>query len=391
MSTAPTSHIDIFSDEVLSYPYDAYAELRELGGVVYLEKYDAYAIPRYEEAHAVMADDESFGSRGFLSLNPDYNRYYDGSAIGSDGEDHHRLRAILSTRLAPRALRALSGDVHAAADSFIAEVLQSSSFDAVTDLAKVFPLRIVADLIGVPEEGREKFLDRADRNFNLFGPANARARASVGVHEETFEYVQLIGGPGDLTPGSFGSTIHEAIVAGVVTEREGWRLLLTYLFAGMDTTINAIGYALMLLSQHPEQWDAVRADRSLIPKAFEETLRLESPLQLIGRGAVLASTIDGVEIAEGSRLAVLFGSANRDERRWQDPTRFDVTRDASGHLGFGYGVHGCAGQGLARMEAHAIISALADRVERFHAGEPVRHLNNVLRGLESLPVEVEYA
>lgn len=391
MSTAPTSQIDVFSDDVLSYPYDAYAELRELGGVVYLEKYGAYAIPRYEEAHAVMADDESFGSRGFLSLNPDYNRYYDGSVIGSDGEDHHRLRAVLSTRLAPRALRSLSGDVRAAADSFIADVLQSSSFDAVTDLAKVFPLRIVADLIGVPEEGRENFLDRADRNFNLFGPANERARASVGVHEETIEYVQLIGRPEDLTPGSFGSTIHEAIVAGIVTEREGWRLLLSYLFAGMDTTINAIGYALMLLSQHPEQWEAVRADRSLIPKAFEETLRLESPIQLIGRGAVRASEVDGVEIEEGSRVAVLFASANRDERRWQDPTRFDVTRDASGHLGFGYGVHGCAGQGLARMEAHAIISALADRVKYFHAGEPVRHLNNILRGLQSLPVEIEYA
>ncbi|MGV3711687.1 cytochrome P450 [Pseudolysinimonas sp.] len=391
MSHAVTSDLDLFSDELLNEPYDAYRDLREQGAAVYLTSCDAYAVARYDDVHAVLADDETFSSRASISVNPDYNRLYVGSVLASDGEDHARLRSVLSGRLAPRALRELSGDLTARADAFVETVLASSAFDAVTDFAKVFPLTVVADLVGVPQEGREHFLDRADRNFNLFGPANERAERSLGVHDESFRYVQLIGRPEDLTPGSFGSTIHEAIQAGVVSEPEGWRLLMAYLFAGMDTTINAIGHALWLFSRHPEQWEALRADRTLIPGAFEEVLRLESPVQVFARGVVRDATVAGVAVPEGARVITLFGSANRDERRWDDPTRFDIRRDARGHLGFGYGRHGCAGQGLARLEATALLSALADRVVRFHAGEPVRHLNNAVRGLESLPVEVEYA
>jgi len=391
MTTIVNSDIDIFSDPVLAQPYEAYRELRGAASAVYLTSCDAYAVSRYDDVHHVLANDEVFSSRASISVNPGFNRLYEGAVIASDGEDHSRLRSVLSGRLAPRALRGLSADLTAQADDFIAQVLARPRFDAVTDLAKVFPVTVVADLVGVPIAGRENFLDRADRNFNLFGPDNARARASLGVHDESFAYVQMIGRPEALTPGSFGSTIHEAIVQGTVTEAEGWRLLITYLFAGMDTTINAIGHALWLFAEHPEQWDALRADRSLIPNAFEEVLRLESPVQVFTRGVVSDAQIGDSVVPAGSRVVTLFGSANRDERYWEKPTRFDITRNTSGHLGFGYGRHGCAGQGLARLEAVALLSALAERVVRFHAGEPVQHLNNAVRGLAHLPIEVEYA
>ena len=388
---APTSNLDLFSDDLLEHPYDAYAELRAMAPAVYLDSCDAYAISRYDDVRAVLGDDTTFSSRASISVNPGFNRLYEGAVIASDGEGHTRLRSVLSGRLAPRAVKSLSADIAARADAFVADVLATGSFDAVTDFAKVFPVTVVADLVGVPEEGREHFLDRADRNFNLFGPDNARARASLGVHDESYAYVQMIGRREALAPGSFGATIYEAIDAGIVTEPEGWRLLITYLFAGMDTTINAIGHAVWLFSEHPEQWAAIRADRSLIPNAFEEILRLESPVQVFTRGVVEDVVVDGVEIPAGSRVLTLFGSANRDERRWADPTDFDIRRDTSGHLGFGYGKHGCAGQGLARIEAVSLLSSLADRVESFRAGVPARHLNNAVRGLASLPVEVVQA
>lgn len=391
MTTIARSDIDIFSDEILDEPYAAYQELRAAASAVYLTSCDAYAVSRYDDVHHVLGNDEVFSSAASISVNPDFNRLYQGAVIASDGEDHSRLRAVLSHRLAPRALRGLSGDLQARADAFIAEVLTRSRFDAVTDLAKVFPVTVVADLVGVPQEGREHFLDRADRNFNLFGPDNPRARASLGVHDESFAYVQMIGRPEALTPGSFGSTIHEAILAGTVTEAEGWRLLITYLFAGMDTTINAIGHALWLFARYPDQWTALREDRSLIPNAFEEVLRLESPVQVFTRGVVEDARVGDSFVPAGSRVVTLFGSANRDERRWETPEVFDISRDTSGHLGFGYGRHGCAGQGLARLEAVSLLSALADRVVAFHAEEPVRHLNNAVRGLAHLPVEVELA
>jgi cytochrome P450 len=157
----------------------------------------------------------------------------------------------------------------------------------------------------------------------------------------------------------------------------------------MDTTINSIGSALWLFAEHPEAWAALRADRTLLRSAFEEVVRFESPVQVFFRRTVQAVEIGGITIPSNAQVAMLFGSANRDSRKWPEPDRYDVARAALDHVGFGYGVHACAGQGLARLEAHAVLSALLDRVEAIHlAGPPRRHLNNVIRGLESLPVTV---
>ncbi len=166
-------------------------------------------------------------------------------------------------------------------------------------------------------------------------------------------------------------------------------LVMTYVTAGMDTTVHAIGHTLWLLGQHPDQWEALRADTALIPQAFREVLRYESPVQMFGRTVTADwAAGDNITVPAGSRLVVLFGAANRDERKRDDPDRFDIRRPNFDHLGFGYGLHGCAGQALARMEGEAILRALTERVTRIEIGQPVRHYNNELRGLESLPVTV---
>ncbi|MFD4603065.1 cytochrome P450 [Streptomyces sp. NPDC058464] len=128
-----------------------------------------------------------------------------------------------------------------------------------------------------------------------------------------------------------------------------------------------------------------RADPALVPSAFREVLRYESPVQTFGRTARVDAVVGDVAVPAGTRLAVLFGSANRDERKWPDADRFDVTRSNHDHLAFGFGLHGCAGQALARMEGEAILRALLRDVVRIEVGRPVRHFNNVLRGLDSLP------
>jgi cytochrome P450 len=383
-----SSTLDLFSDETLTEPYAAYAQLRAQAPAVYLERHDVWALSRYDDVRAALGDWETFSSAGGVSVAPEFDHLYAGSVIASDPPDHDVLRSVLAERLAPRALRRLRGDVETRADALVAEVVERGEFDAMSDLAQVFPVTVVADLVGVPQQGREHFLDRADRNFNLFGPANERALASLGVHDESLEYVQAYATRGQLAPGSFGSTVYEAIDAGVVPERQGLRLLMTYLFAGMDTTINAIGHAIWLFSLHPEQWQTVRARPDLLPQAFEEVVRFESPVQCFARSVRRAVELDGVALSPGARAVLLFGSANRDERRWPRGDGFDVRRDASGHLGFGYGVHGCAGQGLARIEAHAILGALAVRVRSFECGPPQRRLNNAVRGLSSLPTRV---
>jgi cytochrome P450 len=142
----------------------------------------------------------------------------------------------------------------------------------------------------------------------------------------------------------------------------------------------------MLLGHNPDQFELIRQDRSLVPSAFAEVLRCESPVQAWGREATTDIEIDGTVIPGGSQVAILFGCGNRDPRHYDDPDTFLAERNPIDHLSFGYGTHTCAGQGLARLEAHATIDALARRVKSFSIGAPVRRITNMTRTLESLPV-----
>ena len=132
----------------------------------------------------------------------------------------------------------------------------------------------------------------------------------------------------------------------------------------------------------------LREDPSLIPQALREILRFESPLQTFGRRVRSEWTIEDATVPVGARLAILYGCANRDERKWPDADVFDITRDNLEHLSFGYGLHGCAGQALARLEGESVLRALVESAAQIDTGEPVRHYNNVLRGLDSLPVTI---
>ena len=190
-----------------------------------------------------------------------------------------------------------------------------------------------------------------------------------------------------LTPDGFGAQIYEAADAGEITEEQAGMLVRSFLSAGLDTTVSALGNAVHLLATNPDQWELLRADPSLTRPAFEETIRLETPVQVFSRTATRDTDIGGTAVAKDERVMVFFGAANRDPRRWENPDRFDISRKASGHLAFGLGIHGCVGKPVARIEGEAVLGALARGVGRIEsAGEPRRHLNNSIRSFESLPV-----
>ena len=157
----------------------------------------------------------------------------------------------------------------------------------------------------------------------------------------------------------------------------------------MNRPISAIASALLLLAEHPDQWAVLKDDPSLIPNAVNEVVRLESPLRAFARYVERDTEIGGVAVTAGSRVVVFYASANRDERVWDDPTRFDVTRDAAAQLGFGQGAHGCAGQGLARLETQSILRSIVQRVDRIEiTGAPAWGLNNIIHKLDHLPLRL---
>lgn len=388
MTTATVqSDVDIFSEETMRDPYAIYASLRDTGPAVYLSRYDVYAVARYAEARHVLGNWEDFSSAD-IALNEQFNGYVGEGILRADPPLHDHLRGVLASRLAPRAIRALRHDIDERAANLVDSLLDRATFDGVTDLAQAFPVQIVGDLIGLPAKGREPLLELIDANFNCFGPLNDRTMASFPKLQKLAEYVAASASRDALSEGSMGQAVYDAVDAGHVPEEAAPWLVMTYVTAGMDTTVHALGHLLWLLGTHPDQWAVLRDDSSLVPSAVREVLRYESPVQLFGRTVRSGWSIDGLDLPAGSRLAVLYGSANRDERKWENPDRFDVTRDNIEHLAFGYGLHGCGGQALATLEGEALLRALLARVERFSVGEPVRHFNNVLRGLESLPVTV---
>ncbi|PZH17428.1 cytochrome P450 [Streptomyces sp. NTH33] len=384
MTTPPTSDVDLFADEVVLDPYPVYAELRKQGPVVHLRRNDVYALTRYDVIRDALADWQSFSSTS-IAFNPMANEALTGTSLASDPPVHTQLRATLTENLSPRALRGLKGRIEAKADALVAELVEKGSFEAIDALARAFPLEVVADLIGFTGHVRDNMLRWGQAAMQVLGPMNQRTAENFPVAGELYGWCSQVKAD-DLAEGSVGRGIFDAEARGAIPPDTAGHIIHQYLGAGVDTTMASIGNIVALLGAHPDQLALIRQDRSLVPAAFNEVLRFWAPLHAWGRRATEDVDIDGVTIPAGAQIAILFGAGNRDARHYEDPDDFLVTRNPVDHLSFGYGPHGCAGQGLARLEAHAVIDALARRVERLVVGPETRVPGNTTRSIEKLPV-----
>lgn len=389
----PRSDLDPFDDDFLAAPLPRQAELRDLGPVVHLDRYGVYAVARYDEVHRALTDWQSLRSGAGVGLS-DFSREEPWRApsvlLEADPPWHDAPRSVLERLLSQRQLRDLTSAWPAVAADVVVEALGAgTAFDAVRDLAEVFPLRVFPDAVGLGPEGREHLLPYGDFAFNAFGPREGRVAELAPRMGPTIEWIGDRCRREELATPGIGASIWAAADRGDLTPEQAPLVVRSLLTAGVDTTVTGIASVLHAVATHPGAWDRLRSDRSLLPRAFDEAVRLESPVQTFFRTTTRPVELGGTTIPEGRKVLMLLGSANRDPRRWDDPDRFDVDRDPSGHVGFGMGVHQCVGQHVARLEAVAVLDALLDRVASIElAGEPVRHLNNTLRGWESMPVRV---
>ena len=385
----PSYESDIYATAAIVDPYPHYARMRELGPVVWLAKQRAYALPRYAECKAALRDGDTFASGHGVALNAFTNRMSRGTVLNSDGEDHDKRRKLVAHRLTPKALRKVSDTVTSQAEQIVEAAVARRTVDGVRDLATALPLSIVPDFVGWPQEGREHLIDWAGATFDFLGPVNTRSIAALPASLQMLRFTRRVVRERNVLPGSMAHDVLSAVDAGTVAESEVPPLMIDYLAPSLDTTISAISSALHLFATHPDQWQAIRADPALIPNAVNEVVRIESPLRAFSRRVSKEVQFAGTTFPEGARVLVLYASANRDALQWDDPDTFDIHRDATAQLGFGHGTHGCAGQGLARMETQAILTALAARVENIRCvGEPKWALNNIIHRFERLPLEL---
>jgi cytochrome P450 len=385
----PVYAANIYATDAIVDPYPHYARMREQGPVVWLSRHRLYALPRFAECKAVLRDDKSFVSGGGVALNPITNRLSRGTTLTSDGVEHDQRRKLVAHRMLPRALRAISDNVDGLAADVVTAAVERGEVDGVDDLASALPHAVVPDLVGWPRGQRDNLLRWGAATFDVLGPFNKQAVKSTPASLQMLWFAKRVVRERSVIEGSLAHELLIAADAGTLSHAECAPLMIDYIAPSLDTTISAISSALYLFATHPDQWQILKEDPSLINNAVNEVVRFEAPLRAFARHAGCDAQIADVDIPAGARLLVIYASANRDEREWDNPDTFDIRRDANRHLGFGQGAHACAGQGLARLETSAMLRALLDRVDRIElTAEPTWALNNIIRRHEHLPLKL---
>ncbi|MCV0394907.1 MAG: cytochrome P450 [Rhizobiaceae bacterium] len=388
----PILDMDPFSDDTIRDPSAFHQALRETAPVVYIEKYGMYAVGRYDEVRTVMSDFARFTSEGGIGLS-DIRKpgaWRSPSPITEvDPPRHTAVRGALTKILSPIVIRKWREHFSAEAERLAEEVAGRGDIEAVKDLAEAFVLKVFPDVLGV-DMPRDNFIAIGDMNFNQIGPNNDNLKRSLERVEPILDQYQKGFQREGMIAGGFGEKIFQAEDAGDFAPGTAGVQVRSFLRAGVDTTIAGIGHTLNLLARHPDQWAKCVADPLKVRGAFEEGIRLHSPSQVMFRTTTGEQTLSGYRLAPDVKIGNFMGAANRDPRKFDDPDRFDIDRDAAGiHLALGTGAHICIGQMIARLEAECILGALARRVARIDpAGEPEYRLVNTLRTLDRLPLRL---
>lgn len=386
----PVWDVDPYDPAILRDPHDYYRQLRELGEVVYIPRYSVLAVGRYETTRKVFSDHENFLSSRGVGLN-DFkleDPWRPPSIILEvDPPDHTKTRKVMSRALSPKVAKSFGDLFREAADEIVDDLLRTGTFEAVTALAERFPTTVFPKAVGMMDVNARYLVDYGAMVFNAVGPDNDLRRNAMAHADEIVPWITAACARDRLADDGLGAMIYTAADAGDITAAEAGMLVRSFLSAGVDTTVTGIGNALWCLSRNPDQWERLKQDRTLIRPAFEEVLRVTSPVHTFGRTAGCDTEIAGYPVEEGTKVLCVLGAANFDPDKWPDPDEFRVDRRPVGHLAFGAGIHGCVGQNIARAELEAVLGALLDRVDRIEpAGKAIWRPNNAIRALDRLPV-----
>lgn len=324
-------------------------ETRHLGRPTFL-------LTTYDDCLAVLKDTETYSSRS----NAEAGQVLGRTVLEMDGREHGRHRALIQPAFVPKALDGLGAVLEEIVHELIDAIANQPRVDLVAEFTQRYPVQVSAHMLGIPRTDHPRYQRWA---LDLMGFTRDFARAEA-ASAEVREYLLPILGSRRATP-------QDDIVTRLVRGRvEGEQLsdedvvsfLRLLIPAGAETTFRLIGNMLVALLTDRDRFERVRADRSLVPWAIEETLRWETSIVMLSREATRETSVRGVTIPEGALVSAVLGSANRDEAHYDRPDEYDLDRRADDHLAFGFGRHHCVGYHLARLEVRVALTALLDRL-----------------------------
>jgi cytochrome P450 len=386
---AVNTDYDPLDPAVAAQPHAAYDALHRSGRVHYNPRRATWILPRLDDVRAALRDtDQVTSSHGVTRV-----RMQADLVVVTDGEQHTRLRKQVQPAFTKGALDSWREIIDALAAELVDDMINAGDCDAVQRLSVPMPLRVIAAILGVPESDIADFRrwsDEATQIINFTptptGMAHTARSMRAAIALRRYFLRHLADGRLKGSETVLGRLLQHN-TDGALTDNQLFYIAILLLIAGNETTTNLLGGMLHTYAEEPDQYDMIRANPELIPRAIEEHVRYTSPIQNLYRYTRADYRVGEVTIPSGSRLLLSFGAANRDPRAFDDPNSFRADRNPRSHVGFGYGPHLCLGAPLARMEAHAVLRELVDRVTRVEmTGPAMWSTNSSLRGPTHLPL-----
>ena len=401
-------HVDAFDplgDETLQSPYAYYRALREQAPIHKPPGFDYYCVSRFADVEHVVLDPQTFSSNivSILMASGEGTQVLDLPSVDlgpvdvlaiQDPPRHATQRRVVTRVLSRAHIRSLEGEIRTQARQVLGESPHTSEMDFMDQVAFPLPMAVVVDLLGLPQTDRPQIKEWCDHAVALLAgvntPEDLQSHMMAGLAFHTYLVEMCTRAP--TTP--LMHALADAVASGELSPREWQSIAMQLLIAGSDSSASAIGSAVAMLAQDPQLQAELRAHPERIEAFMEEVLRLETPFQGHFRVTTCDTELAGVPLPSGTRLMVLWASANRDERVWSHADEVQLDRKRAGrHMAFGHGLHRCLGAALARLEGRVVLEELLANTTHFGLDTPApRYRSSVfVRTLESLPLRLEAA